>query len=371
MKKTISLIVCLLILFIPPAVYAEDKPVSFITDGVPAEFNDDTGIPYISPEGRTLMPLRVCLNAIGCVVEWDPETKTVLTQKGSVIVEIPIGKSEIIVNGAVITTDAQAVIKNERTYLPLRAVMEAYGYAVEWDAQARTVFATELTAANINGGSTGIFQRKQLHFSGFDGIQADVTLPYVTELEKGDCPYVYFGFDFSDDKGNAEGGFQFIEDPAHPLYNKWTVFMRQGSEWRWGNNISIEQGETRHLKFYAEYVSNVQTDLIIELDGREVIRKKSAVTNFDNTSAKTVISMAMTEKFDGENCFSRSVGAKISNTEVRMGGSDEYHDFTGYPLYSEWRPFVGAAGMWYGTANCVPSYIHYEPDGKVSILQNN
>lgn len=125
------------------------------------------------------------------------------------------------------------------------------------------------TPYTINGGTTGVFSRQQLLFEGFDGVQADVTLPVVTIGEKGDCPYVYFGFDWKNDVGNAEGGFQFVEDTNNPNYNKWTVFMRQGNDWKWGDTIVLEQGSTHHIKFYSVTVSEKQVDLVIELDGVE------------------------------------------------------------------------------------------------------
>jgi len=364
----IALICLLICMFMPSDVNATSvNAVRVFIDDEEIPFTESGGTPFIDAIGRTMLPVRACLDAIGASVEWDSPSRTVATQKGNVTIKIPVGVNEIIVNGNAIETDAAAVILNGRTYLPLRAVLEAYGYAVDWDAYSSVVRATELTPLNINGGITGIFQRLQLPFSGFDGIRADITVPFVPELEKGDCPYVYFGFDWENDVGDVEGGFQFIQDPADPHYNQWTVYMRQGNEWRWGNNIFIEQGATCNLSFYAEYIAEGHTDLVIELDGREIIRKKSAVNNFESASVKTVISMGMTKGFDGQNCFSKSIGARVANVEVRAFGSADFTDFSGYPLYSNWRPHVGAHGMWYGTSICIPAYIHFETDGGVSI----
>ena len=226
------------------------------------------------------------------------------------------------------------------------------------------------TPYTINGGTTGVFSRQQLSFSGFDGVQADVTLPVVTLGEKGDCPYVYFGFDWKNDGGNAEGGFQFIEDADHPNYNKWTVFMRQGNDWRWGENIVLEQGSTHHIKFYSVRVSTKQVDLVIELDGKEIIRKASAVTDFQSASVKAVTAMAMSKPFDGTNCSSRSESSKIDNLRVStVAAGDSYADFDQFQLYKEWKPEIGANGMWFGTAECIPSYLHSASDGSISIYK--
>lgn len=376
MKKVIMFAVAGILFFALFALTGEAKayegPPGFEVDGKPVVFNETTGFPYISETGRTMMPVNACLTSIGCYVAWDGQTKTVFSSKGSTQVNIPVGKNEIYVNQKIVSTDTAAFIKNGRTYLPLKAVLEAYGYQVDWDGTAGIVSATSperlaLTPLNINGGTTGIFSRKQLEFSGFSGIQGDVTLPTVTLAEKGDCPYVYFGFDWAGDAGNAEGGFQFIEDPDHPAYNRWTVFLRQGNEWSWGENIALKQGSAHHLEFYSEEGPEGKADLVIKLDGKEVVRKASAAADFSGASVKAVISMAMSKPFDGKNCLSRSEGARIENLKVLEPGASQYSDFESHPLYSEFKRSVGAAGTWFGTVDCMPMYLHYGADGSVSI----
>lgn len=352
--------------------HALETTPAFIVNGRTVTFTEETGLPYISTSGRTMIPLRSGLNALGCQVEWDQQSQTVITQKGDCRVSIPVGAQKIYVNQQPLSIDTSAVLQNGRTYLPLRAIAESYGYALDWDEKTKTVIATELTPAQINGGTTGIFSRKQLPFNGYDGISADVTLPYVTLAEKGDCPYLYFGFDLPDDKGNVEGGFQFIEDPNNPLYHQWTVFLRQGNEWRWGDSIAIEQGSTHHLEFLIEdsplsTAEAAKKDLVVKLDGQEVIRHTSSVANFDQASAKTVISMAMLKTFDGTNCQSRSTQAKIAQPKVSTIDSDEYTDFNDHTFYQLWRPDIGKSGTLLGTAECIPTYLHYDEEGYLSI----
>jgi len=80
--------------------------------------------------------------------------------------------------------------------------------------------------------------------------------------------------------------------------------------------------------------------------------------------------MGMTKTFDGQNCFSKFTGARIENLAVRTFGLVEYMDFSGYPLYSEWRAKDYGSGMWYGASVCVPAYVHREYDGSISIYNN-
>jgi len=378
--KKIVLITLISIIIVAMGVVCEasEKSLTIIVDGKVIMFDESTGFPYVTDTGRTMVPLRICLSSIGCEVDWNQQIQTVILRKGQMKVEIPIGKKEIFKNQIPIYIDTPAIVKNGRTYLPLREVMEAYGYAVDWDKKTRIISVTqntsydnmiEFTPFNINGGSTGIFSRKQLEFKGFDGVQAEITLPMVTIAEKGDCPYVYFGFDWKNDLGNVEGGFQFIEDSNHPNYNKWTVYMRQGNDWLWGNDIALEQGSTHHIKLYSEKVSKEQVDLVIELDGREIIRKVSTVIDFRNASVKAVTSIAMSKTFDGTNCFSRSDNCKIDNMKVSEVKSDLYLNFKNYDLYSEWRQTIGVSGTWFGTVDCIPSYLHIGADGAISIYK--
>ncbi len=374
MIRFVRCFICLIIMVavVNQAVSAVSTPegsIKFKVDGKVISFTESQGFPYISDTGRTMMPLRVCLDAIGCQVDWNQQTQTVFSRKGDREVKVPIGKTVVYKNGVPIATDTAAVVKNGRTYLPLRTILEAYGYAVDWDYNTKTVLATELTPSLINGGTTGIFARKQLLFEGFDGIEADVTLPEVTLADKGDCPYLYFGFDWKNDVGNVEGGFQFIEDPNHPGYNQWTVFMRQGNDWRWGDNIRLEQGSTHHIKFYCDPIRQGSFDLVLELDGKEVVRKTSAIQDFSRSSAKVVTAMAMLRAFDGENCYSKSLHSKITNLKASTISSETYIDFESFPKYQEWKAKAQGGGTWYGTIDCIPSYLHYEADGWISIYK--
>ncbi|WP_312648397.1 stalk domain-containing protein [Aminipila sp.] len=374
MKRRILFGVIFLSLILSNSVWATTtattaKVPKFQINNANIDFNTDTGLPYISKDGRAMMPLRACLSSIDCQVDWNQEAQKVSLMKGNIKVEVLINQKYIYVNQKKLVTESAATVQNGRTYLPLRAVMEALGYTVDWDNKTETVIANKLTTSTINGGTTGIFSRKQLNFDGFDGIEGDITLPMVSIAEKGDCPYVYFGLDWDNDIGNVEGGFQFIEDSTHPGYNKWTVFMRQGDSWLNGKDVLLEQGSTHHLKLYAQNVSKDQADIVIELDGSEVVRKVSNRADFSSTCAKAVISMAMSKVFDGTNCFSQSKGAKIENLKTSEVGSDAYIGFDNFELYHKWRPNLGTAGMWFGTVDCIANYLHYGMDGSVSIYK--
>lgn len=130
MKKLRSFLVMALMAVI---LTVSASAVDVYIDGVKVPFDENSGYPFISAEGRTLVPLRATMEAFGATVRWDAETKTALVTKNETTVAVTIGENRIFRNGTEIPNDAAAVIVNGRTYLPIRAVLEALDATVGWD----------------------------------------------------------------------------------------------------------------------------------------------------------------------------------------------------------------------------------------------
>lgn len=77
----------------------------------------------ILKDGSTLLPVRSVGNALGGEVVWDNATKTASIDKEGTIVTITIGQREIVVNGAKQQISTPAQIVSGRTYVPLRALI--------------------------------------------------------------------------------------------------------------------------------------------------------------------------------------------------------------------------------------------------------
>jgi len=103
------------------------------------EFNDNLGYPFIDSNNRSLVPFRVTLEKFGAKVSWDNTNKIAIAEKYGYKVEVPIGKSYISKDGERIEIDTSAQIIDGRTYLPIRAVFEAFGATVNWDDTTQTV----------------------------------------------------------------------------------------------------------------------------------------------------------------------------------------------------------------------------------------
>lgn len=112
---------------------------------------------YINPDSdpvivndRTLVPIRAVAEKLGCQVFWDGISRSVSVISEKEKIKIIIGEYYIEKNEKAaenfyiepsekIETDICAMIINDRTYLPLRAISEALGCSVEWDGAERTV----------------------------------------------------------------------------------------------------------------------------------------------------------------------------------------------------------------------------------------
>ena len=88
--------------------------------------------PFIK-DGRTLLPIRALIEALGGSVQWNASTRTATVMLGSRTVALTIGSTTALVNGTPITLDVAPMIVGGRTFLPLRAVAENLGLDLAWE----------------------------------------------------------------------------------------------------------------------------------------------------------------------------------------------------------------------------------------------
>lgn len=94
---------------------------------------------YIA-NGRTMVPLRFIAESFDCTVDYFDDTVTVT--KGKTVFKTKIGSDKYTLNGIEHTTDAESVIVNDRTMVPVRLIAEAFGMNVDWNESDKTVKIT-------------------------------------------------------------------------------------------------------------------------------------------------------------------------------------------------------------------------------------
>lgn len=178
MKRIFSLFLAIIVASNFFAVYA--SAVGITIDNTAVSFSD--AAPFVDQNDRTLVPLRAVADAMGIAVTWNAEKRYVTFSKTWTEETTPIRKDrdgdgtaesyplyrevvfyidskqyevtidkwysydkqsgqmqEHISGGWVMEMDTAAIIRNNRTYAPIRYLAECFYYDVIWDSSAQQV----------------------------------------------------------------------------------------------------------------------------------------------------------------------------------------------------------------------------------------
>jgi hypothetical protein len=94
--------------------------------------------PFIS-SGKTMVPFRFVAEALDAKVSWDQFEKMVTIVKGDVTIYLWIGKTYAIVSGNMVTLSSPPMLKNGKTFVPMRFISESLGARVDWEPLTQTV----------------------------------------------------------------------------------------------------------------------------------------------------------------------------------------------------------------------------------------
>lgn len=99
--------------------------------------SSNTNVTPFVYEGNTMVPVRFLSESLGAKVDWNDKTQTVkITQfadNSETVITLEIGKKTMTVNGDNVEIPMEAIVFNDRTFLPLRTIAEALGKTVSWD----------------------------------------------------------------------------------------------------------------------------------------------------------------------------------------------------------------------------------------------
>ncbi|HWI61392.1 MAG TPA: stalk domain-containing protein, partial [Symbiobacteriaceae bacterium] len=99
--------------------------------------------PPVILDGRTLVPARAILEALGAEISWDAATQTVTAVRNGSVLKLQIGNPVPTKDGKPLEAlSVPAQIIGGRTLVPVRFVSENYNMNVAWDQEAQTVIIT-------------------------------------------------------------------------------------------------------------------------------------------------------------------------------------------------------------------------------------
>lgn len=120
------------------------EEVKIKVDGKDLAPND---MPAVIIDGRTMLPMRLIAQELGCDVLWEETTKQAFVINDDYTISFTINSKTAYKNGEAFQIDVPAMIINDRTMLPVRALAKALDQEITWDDPARTVY--------IGGGNAG------------------------------------------------------------------------------------------------------------------------------------------------------------------------------------------------------------------------
>ncbi len=118
----------------------------FAYDGVNLNINGKDITAEVAPQlinERTMVPVRAVLEEIGAKVSWNEETKTITAEKGNTKFSVTLGDDFYTVDGNVVAMDSRAVVVKNRLLVPARYVAQAFGLKVEWNSDDKTVYISD------------------------------------------------------------------------------------------------------------------------------------------------------------------------------------------------------------------------------------
>ncbi|MDO5398881.1 MAG: stalk domain-containing protein [bacterium] len=140
MKKKLTAVFLALVTAVT-TVYANDIELIFEIGSFNAKLNGSEiySYSYLSDKGNTMVEIRTVSETLGCTVKWHPETREVGISDDGLTMQLKIDSDEAVVNGSTVKMAEAAVIRNDKTLVPIRFVSESFGSEVGYEHETKTV----------------------------------------------------------------------------------------------------------------------------------------------------------------------------------------------------------------------------------------
>lgn len=120
---------------LPYAVYANDS-ITVTLDNVPIELD----VSPVIREGRTLVPMRAIFEAFNLKVEWFGANNLIIARgDNNLTIAMTVGDCNFNINGEPKIADVAPAIIDGRTLVPVRVISESLGCEVSWNESTKTV----------------------------------------------------------------------------------------------------------------------------------------------------------------------------------------------------------------------------------------
>lgn len=144
MKKIIAALAAALLITQAPAAFAETD-ITIKYGGEQLSFNEEP----IIVNDKTLVQLRPIAEALELGIEFAMESGTVYLSNADAVVAFTHNSNVKNINDEDVLMDVPMVIHNDYTFVPVRDLVEPFGYVVGYDGETKTVSITMPEAADV------------------------------------------------------------------------------------------------------------------------------------------------------------------------------------------------------------------------------
>jgi len=202
------------------AIFREEIPEVYIPSEITMTLNGRTifsDVPPFIEKGRTMVPVRFISNALGADANWDGASGVVtVNATDGMLIKLKDGdKNMLITKGgelSVVPMDVTTIIRDGRTFVPVRFIAEALGLKVDWYGPTKTVtFTTKYVAGTRNP-----LKFKEEYESVNDAKNADGSAQYTFLSINEDNNSIYLSFEDLVDFIDNKSGLLYFGRPGCP-----------------------------------------------------------------------------------------------------------------------------------------------------------
>ena len=88
---------------------------------------------------RTLVPVRALVEALGGTADWYAAERKITISVDGEVLEMWLDSKKAVLNGTTLTMDVAPYIENGRSLLPVRFVSESIGCTVDWEQATKKI----------------------------------------------------------------------------------------------------------------------------------------------------------------------------------------------------------------------------------------
>ena len=165
-----------------------DNPMMQV-NGVQSEIDAGRGTTPVVMDDRTLVPIRAIIEAFAGTVDWDEAAQAAILQMDGDTIYLVTGSTAAYLNDRMYTLDVAPCVINDRTMLPIRFIAEGFNLGVAWDDRTQTV--------TVIKNSFDCYEYEDLMailpaYSGSPYVELNQNIPYFKDYERITGSFEYY-----------------------------------------------------------------------------------------------------------------------------------------------------------------------------------